>query len=58
MPIDIKPFRVWYRDDDGAEKSVMVYAYDEQTAKSRAVHESAIEKYETITRAEGVGQSS
>lgn len=54
MPVGLKPFRVKYRVANSEEKEVVVFAYDETTAKSRAVHEGAIDRYETITGAEEV----
>ena len=55
MPADLKPFRVKYRGGSGDERDVVVFAYDEKTARSRAVHEGAVDSIDQITGVDSIG---
>ena len=48
MNTALKPFKVRYYDLEGKECEGVVYAYDVETARSRAVHEGMVDRLELI----------
>jgi len=48
MTVKLFPFKVWFRDEKGVEREVVVFAYDLETARSRANHEGAVPSLESI----------
>lgn len=48
MPIGLLPFQVKYKSRDSTVREGVVFAYDEQTARSRACHEGMVDSLDDI----------